>query len=99
MNTGNARNHWVQFELVGTVSARDAIRAKVKVTTLSGRVLYNHVSVSTGLMSASDKRVHFGLGTESLLKSVEIEWPSGRKQTMTNVSADRVVTVEEASPR
>ena len=38
-------------------------------------VFYNHVSVSTGFMSSSDKRVHFGLGQESKVASIEIRWP------------------------
>ena len=65
MNTADSGNHWLMLNLIGHKSARDAIGAKVKLTTASGRVLYNHVSVSVGFMSSSDKRVHFGLGQES----------------------------------
>lgn len=63
--------------LVGHKSARDAVGAKLKLTTASGRTLYNHVAISVGFMSSSDKRVHFGLGPESIIRSVEIRWPSG----------------------
>ena len=83
------------LDLEGTTSNRDAIGAKVKVTTASGRTLYNHVSVSTGFMSSSDKRVHFGLGRETGVKSVEIRWPRGAVQTLNGVQADRIVKAVE----
>jgi hypothetical protein len=95
MNTATSGNHWLLLSLVGHKSARDAIGAKVKLTTASGRVLYNHVAISVGFMSSSDKRVHFGLGQESKIASVEIRWPSGIQQTLKDVAADRVLQVDE----
>lgn len=95
INSADNGNHWLCLELVGTYSNRDAIGAKVKVTTASGRTLYNHVSVSVGFMSSSDKRVHFGLGPETKIKSLEIVWPRGARQTLTDVAADRYLRVEE----
>jgi hypothetical protein len=95
MNSADNGNHWIGFELVGTYSNRDAIGAKVKLTTASGRTLYNHVSVSVGFMSSSDKRVHFGLGAETSVRSVEIQWPRGAKQKLSDLKADRYVRVEE----
>jgi len=95
MNTADSGNHWLTLSLTGHKSARDAIGAKVKVTTASGRVLYNHVSVSVGFMSSSDKRVHFGLGLESKVSSVEIKWPSGIKQLLKDVAADQFLKIDE----
>jgi len=95
MNTGGSGNHWLVVSLVGHKSARDAIGAKVKVTTASGRVLYNHVAISVGFMSSSDKRVHFGLGRDSRIASLEIGWPSGTVQTLKNVSADQFLKIDE----
>ena len=95
MNTGDSGNHWLMLSLVGHKSARDAIGAKVKLTTASGRVLYNHVSISTGFMSSSDKRVHFGLGEESKVSSVEIRWPSGIRQVLKDIAADQFLKVDE----
>ncbi len=65
LNSADSGNHWLVLELAGRSSGRDAIGAAVKLTTASGRVLYNRVSISVGLMSSSDKRVYFGLGEES----------------------------------
>ena len=95
MNTADSGNHWLVLSLVGHKSARDAIGAKVKLTTASGRVLYNHVAISVGFMSSSDKRVHFGLGPERGIGSLEIRWPSGVVQTLRNVSADQFLKIDE----
>ncbi len=95
MNTDDSGNHWLMLSLTGHKSARDAVGAKVKLTTASGRVLYNHVAISVGFMSSSDKRVHFGLGKDSRISSVEIRWPSGIKQVLKDVAADQLLKVDE----
>jgi hypothetical protein len=95
MNSADSGNHWLLLDLTGTKSPRDAIGAKVKLTTASGRTLYNHVSVSVGFMSSSDKRVHFGLGKESKIASLEITWPSGITQTLKSPAADQILKLEE----
>jgi enediyne biosynthesis protein E4 len=95
MNSGDSGNHWLLLNLTGHKSARDAIGAKVKVTTASGRTLHNHVAISVGFMSSSDRRVHFGLGAEDKLASIEIRWPSGIRQVLKDVKADRVLKIDE----
>ena len=95
VNSADNGNHWLVLELVGRRSDRDAIGAKVKLTTASGRTLYNHVSISTGFMSSSDKRVHFGLAGETKIASIEIRWPRGGVQSLKDVAADRFLKVEE----
>jgi len=95
MNTADSGNHWLMLSLTGHKSARDAIGAKVKVTTASGRVLYNHVAISVGFMSSSDKRVHFGLGQENRISSIEIHWPSGIDQVLKDVAADQFLKIDE----
>ncbi len=99
INGGGNGNHWLTLELVGRYSNRDAIGAKVKLTTASGRTLYNHVSVSVGFMSSSDKRVHFGLGGEKQIESIEIQWPRGAVQKLSSVAADQFLKVEEPLPQ
>jgi hypothetical protein len=95
INSADSGNHWLMLSLTGHKSARDAVGAKVKVTTASGRVLYNHVAISVGFMSSSDKRVHFGLGGESKIASIEIRWPSGILQVLKDVAADQFLKVDE----
>lgn len=101
INSGVPGRHWLLVELTGRTSPRDGIGAKVKVTTASGRTLYNHVAVSVGFMGSSDRRVHFGLGEEDRVRSVEITWPGGARQRLENVRADQILKVTEplARPR
>lgn len=95
INSADNGNNGLLLQLQGFKSNRDAIGAKIKVTTPSGRTLYNHVTVSVGFLSSSDRRVHFGLGNETKAASIEIRWPSGLSQTLTDVSADQILRVEE----
>jgi enediyne biosynthesis protein E4 len=94
-NNALSHNHWLLLDLRGHTSNRDAIGAKIKVTTASGRTLYNHVTTSVGFMSSSDRRVHFGLGDETSVSSVQIQWPSGIVQKLDNVKVDQILKVEE----
>ena len=55
------------------------------------------VSTAGSYLSSNDKRAHFGLGKDGLAAKVEIHWPSGIVQTLTNVKADQIVTVDEPS--
>lgn len=95
LNSASSGNHWLMIEATGRQSNRDAIGTRVKVTTGSGRIIYNHLSTSVGFMSSSDKRLHFGLGKETMIKSIEIMWPRGAIQTLKNVPVDRVMKVDE----
>jgi enediyne biosynthesis protein E4 len=94
-SAGNGK-HSLVLNLRGTKSNRDAVGARVKVTTPSGRVLYNHVTASVGFMSSSDRRLHFGLGEETLASSLQVRWSSGIVQELRNVPADRIVDIRES---
>ena len=74
---GGAAHNWILLTLVGTKSNRDGIGAKVRIELPSGRSLHEHVTTANGIYSASDKRVHFGLGNETAIAVIEITWPSG----------------------
>jgi len=97
MNASPAGNHWLELQLEGTRSNRDAIGARIKVVT-PGATQYNHVSFSTGYASSSAGPVHFGLGRDKSANSVEIRWPSGTVQELKDVSGDRIVRVREPGP-
>ena len=90
--TGPER-HWLQLRLVGKGSNRSAIGAVVQCRA-GGRTQSRTVSGSVGYASTSDLTVHFGLG-ESRRASVEIHWPSGRKQTLGEVASDQRLPVTE----
>jgi enediyne biosynthesis protein E4 len=92
-NRSGAGNHWLGLKLVGHRSNRDGIGAWIKVQTAAG-AQWNEVTTAVGYASASDVRVHFGLGAYGRA-TVEIHWPSGATQQLGEVSADRYLTVEE----
>jgi hypothetical protein len=93
-NVSPARHHWIVVDVVGTRSARDGAGARVKVVTASG-VQHGHVSTAAGYGGSSDRRPHFGLGPDTVVKELTVTWPSGRTQTLKDVGADRVVAVRE----
>lgn len=95
INSAGNGNHWILLHLVGRRSNRDAAGTVVRLTTTSGRRLYNHVSTSMGFMSSSDPRLHFGLGKEETIRSLEILWPSGQIQQLEGVEADQILRLEE----
>ena len=91
-------NHWLLLKLVGVKSNRMGLGAQVRISTDSG-VQYNHATTSTGYGCSSDPRVHFGLGPSKVVKEIQIAWPSGIRQTLRDVPADRIVTVTEAADK
>jgi enediyne biosynthesis protein E4 len=94
-NTSERTNRWLLIQLEGTRSNRDGIGAKIKITTESGRVQYNHVTTAVGYASASDKRVHFGLGSDRRISEIEIRWPSGRVQLLKGIASNQILSVRE----
>jgi enediyne biosynthesis protein E4 len=101
-NQTPTQNHWLTLNLVGHKSNRDAIGAEVKLTTTKGSQ-FATVTTTGSYLSSSDKRVHFGLGPETTAQSLEIHWPSGVQQKLSNVRADQILQIDElaagASPK
>jgi hypothetical protein len=93
-NVSPGKGHWIAFRLRGTSSNRDGIGAVVHITTASGEQ-WNRVTSASGYGSSSDLAVHFGIGSDTVVKGVEITWPSGARQRLTDVAADRFVAVTE----
>jgi enediyne biosynthesis protein E4 len=94
-NVTSNGNHWVAFKLVGTKSNRMAIGAQIKITTPDGHSQYDIVSTSAGDGDSRDPRAHFGLGSFTTLKEVEIRWPSGVHQVLKDVPANQIHRIVE----
>jgi hypothetical protein len=94
-NTTKSGNHWLWLQLTGTKSNRMGIGARIRLTASDGSVQHNHLTTSTGYASSSDPRVHFGLGQAASASEIEILWPSGIRQVLRDVPADRVLAVTE----
>src|SRR6202167_877834 len=90
-------NHWLSLRLTGHKSNRDGIGAVVKLTTACGSQ-WATVTTSSSYLSASDPRVHFGLGKVDADVAIEIHWPSGIVQTLTHLRVDQEVQVDEPRP-
>jgi hypothetical protein len=88
-------NHWIELKLAGTKSNRMGLGAQVRITGEDGRKQWNQATTAVGYGCSSDPRVHFGMGAAKIASEIEIRWPSGIRQRLRNVAADRVVTIEE----
>ena len=95
MNDSTGRHHWIDLALEGTKSNRDGIGAKIKISA-GGRTQYDQASHAAGYASSSAGPVHFGLGAAETAAEIEIRWPSGTRQVLKDVAADRVVRIKEA---
>ncbi len=89
-------NHRVLFRLIGTKSNRAAIGARVTVYT-SSMTQIAEVTGGSGYLSSNDQRLHFGLGSDAVIKKIEIAWPSGAKEELHDVPADAIYTIVEGS--
>ncbi len=87
-------NHWLTFTLEGTRSNRDGIGAEIRLTSAHSRQITT-VNTAGSYLSSNDKRAHFGLGPDTSAETVEVHWPSGTVQTLTDVKADRELHIKE----
>lgn len=90
---GNS-NNWILIRLVGTSSNRDGIGAKLKIKA-GNTVQFIEKKNAGGYLSQNDPRVHVGLDDNPLIEQIEISWPSGKLQTLNNVEANQILTIEE----
>ena len=82
--------NWIELKLIGGRSNRDAIGARVRAGSQ-----WNHQSSAGGYASSTLVPLHFGLGSQSVVPKIEIEWPSGTHQELRDVKAGQIVTVRE----
>ena len=103
---GNDDNHWLTLRLKGrmavdgTGSNADGIGARVYVTTLPSphenpRVQVQEVRAGSSYLSMDSIDLEFGLGKADKAEKIEIIWPSGRVQTLEDISANQVMTISE----
>jgi hypothetical protein len=95
-NDGGNANHWLTIFLIGTKSNRDGVGASLNLTAES----FTQVEQAKGgmsYMSASDPRIHFGLGKRTKIESLEITWPSGQVDRLTNVPVEQIIAVKEGT--
>jgi hypothetical protein len=96
VNEAANTNHWLGLRLIGTTSNRSAIGARV---TLHGtkRIWVDEVRSGSSYNSSSDLRLHFGLGAETHISTIEVRWPSGNREAFTPAAIDRILDLTEGS--
>jgi hypothetical protein len=95
-NVGASAAHWLNLKFVGHTSNRDGYGCEVTVTAggRSQTAIYNPTNAYIGQREA---RLHFGLGANTTVTTIRIKWPSGVVQEFTDVAADQLFTVNEAT--
>jgi len=88
--------HWLRIKTVGTRSNRDGFGARVEVKA-GGITQMAEVRTNSSFESASDPRLHFGLGAATRVDSITIHWPSGRVETLGPQSVDQELVLREGS--
>jgi lipopolysaccharide biosynthesis regulator YciM len=97
MNRSGTPDHFLTLMLEGTTSNRDAVGARVTLTC-GGRTQIATRLGGGSYLSASDPRIHFGLGKARQVDRVEIRWPSGRIDGYDNLAADAAYRLREGEP-
>jgi len=94
-NDVSGTNHWLKVKLLGTKSNRSALGARVLVKAGEATQM-QELSSQSSFLSCNDFRLHFGLGSATKAE-VRVRWPNGVWQTLTDVAADRLVTIKEGA--
>jgi hypothetical protein len=92
-NEGGNHNHWLKVVPVRKDTGMVAIGAKVTVKA-NGLSMIQPVIAVNGYLTSSDPRPHFGLGKAEQADTVEVVWPDGKKQALTNVKANQILKVK-----
>ncbi|HKP12589.1 MAG TPA: CRTAC1 family protein, partial [Blastocatellia bacterium] len=89
-------NNWITIKAVGVKSNRSGIGARLKCVTEDGSQI-DEVRSGGSYYSQNDLRVHFGLGKRDKIKTLEVRWPSGQVDTLSDVAANQFITVKEGA--
>jgi len=95
-NDTQTENHWIQIRLKGVNSAPDGIGARVKLTA-GDRTQIDEVHSGRGYQSHYGMRLHFGLGSHRKVDRIEVDWLGGKKDVLSDVAADQLVTITETT--
>lgn len=95
MNRTEQTGHWINLSLTGTTSDRDATGTKIRVQTADGSTTWHQVAAGSGYAAHNESHVVIGLGNAREIKDVELTWPSGKRQSFSDVAADqRYIAIE-----
>jgi hypothetical protein len=95
LRNDGTKNHWLGISLIGAKSNRQGLGARIIVTEDDGRKQTFDVSTAGSYLSSNDSRVLAGLGKAPNVVSVEVRWPSGKKQVISKPEIDRYLIIKE----
>ena len=93
-NDGGNKNHWLNVRLIGTKSNRSAIGAVVHIESASGKQ-WNMVRSGSSYCSQSDLALTFGVGQDLKVTHLQVDWPSGAKQQLNDISVNQFLKIQE----
>jgi enediyne biosynthesis protein E4 len=93
-NANEMGNHYLQFQLKGEKMNTSAIGTKITVHTIN-KVLYLENMPTKGFESSVDPKLHLGLGKDTIVTSIHVQWPSGKSNLLRNVKSDQIVILDE----
>ena len=93
-NQTQKRGHWLRIRTVGTRSNRDGFGARVELKA-GGMTQNAEVRANSSFESASDPRLHFGLGSATRVESIVVRWPSGKVDRIEGEAAGQELVIEE----
>jgi hypothetical protein len=97
LNQDAAGGHWLMVSLEGVKTNRQGLGAEVGLLRPGGKVMWRRSQPDGSYESASDPRVHFGLGQDTKIDGVVVRWVGGGAEIFRNVKADSIVRLKEGS--
>jgi hypothetical protein len=96
-NEAGSKGHWLEVRLEGVKDNRSALGARVAVLRKGMPTLWRRCATDGSYLSASDSRVHFGLGKFSAFEAVEVHWLNGEREVWTDIKVDSSLTLRQGS--
>jgi hypothetical protein len=97
INQAGTRNHWLQVRLQQTSGERFGLGARIGIERAGRPTLWRRVKTDGSYLSASDLRVHFGLGASPAIDAIVVEWLDGQRERWAEIQCDRVITLRRGT--
>ena len=93
-NDATRTNNWITIRTEGTRSNRFGLGATLRIQTTAG-VQVREINATASYQSSNDVRLHVGVGADKTIQKIEIRWPSGSTQTLTDVPVNQILVIKE----
>ena len=93
-NTCKNNNNWLVINPVGTISNKDGVGTRIKITS-DGKSQIREIAAGSSSMGQNMMEAHFGLGKAKTIDSITLNWPSGIQQTLTDIDVNQTLEIIE----